>query len=63
MIKFVKRIMNDSLYKNSIYLMISTGIMAVLGFVFWLVIARLFNTHDVGLATTIISVMGFFKTC
>ena len=53
-----KKIMNDSLYKNSIYLMISTGIMSVLGFVFWMVIARLFTTHDVGLATTIISVMG-----
>jgi len=38
--------------------MISTGIMSVLGFVFWMVIARLFTTHDVGLATTIISVMG-----
>ena len=49
--------MNDSLYKNSLYLMISAFISAVLGFVFWLVIARLFDTHDVGLATTIISIM------
>src|SRR3989339_532341 len=57
MIKIIKKIMNDSLYKNSIYLMMSTGIMSLFGFIFWLVIARLFDTHDVGLATTIISVM------
>ena len=59
---FVKRkynkIMSDSLYKNSIYLMVSTGIMAVLGFFFWMICARLFSVEEIGLATTIISVMG-----
>ena len=49
--------MKDSLYKNSLYLMISTGIMAVLGFFFWMISARLFNAEQIGLATTIISVM------
>jgi len=53
-----KEVMKDSLYRNSIYLMTSTLIMAVLGFVFWMVNARLFTTEQVGLATTIISVMG-----
>jgi len=37
--------------------MISTGIMAVLGFFFWMISARLFNAEQIGLATTIISVM------
>ncbi len=50
--------MNDSLYKNSIYLMASTGIMSVLGFVFWIIVARYFDPPEVGLATAIISVMG-----
>lgn len=45
----------DSLYKNSIYLMLSTFVMSVLGFVFWMINARLFSAEQVGLATTIIS--------
>jgi O-antigen/teichoic acid export membrane protein len=36
--------------------MLSTLIMAFLGFIFWMVNARLFTTEQVGLATTIISV-------
>ena len=55
---FVNKIMSDSLYRNSIYLMSSTLVMAVLGFAFWMMIARMFTTYEVGLATTIISVMG-----
>ncbi|MDD5192297.1 MAG: archaeosortase/exosortase family protein [Candidatus Nanoarchaeia archaeon] len=45
----------DTLYKNSLYLMLSTFIMSVFGFVFWMINARLFTTEQVGLATTIIS--------
>jgi O-antigen/teichoic acid export membrane protein len=54
--KLKNKIMSDSLYRNSIYLMISTAIMAVLGFAFWIVVSRLYSAEDVGLATTIISV-------
>lgn len=49
----------DSLFRNSLYLMLSTGVMAVLGFVFWIFVARLFSTHDVGIATTLISATAF----
>lgn len=56
--KIYNKIMSDSLYKNSVYLMLSTFIMAVLGFVFWMICARLFTTEQVGLATALISVMG-----
>ena len=56
--KLYKKIMSDSLYKNSIYLMVSTGIMAVLGFVFWMIASRMFSAVDIGLGTTIISAMG-----
>ena len=58
MIKIYKKIMKDSLYKNSLYLMVSTLIMAMLGFLFWMINARLFSAEQIGLATTIISVMG-----
>ncbi|MEK6935322.1 MAG: archaeosortase/exosortase family protein, partial [Nanoarchaeota archaeon] len=57
-----KFIPKDSLYKNSIYLMIGTLVMSILGFVFWMIGARLFTTEQVGLATTIISVMGLITS-
>ena len=52
----------DTLYKNSLYLMVSTFIMSVLGFVFWMIVTRLFSTEDIGLATTIISLMSLVTT-
>jgi O-antigen/teichoic acid export membrane protein len=57
-----QKIMGDSLYRNSIYLMVSSGIMAAFGFLFWLICARLFPAEDIGLATTIISVMGLIAS-
>ncbi|BCL80614.1 amino acid adenylation domain-containing protein [Ktedonobacteria bacterium brp13] len=50
-------IMTDPLYKNSIFNMASTFILGGLGFVFWIIIARLYKTEDVGIATTLISIM------
>lgn len=52
----------DSLFRNSIYLMASTGVMAVLGFFFWIFVARLFSTHDVGIATTLISAVSLISS-
>jgi O-antigen/teichoic acid export membrane protein len=45
----------DSLFRNSVYLMTGTGIMAVLGFLFWIVVARIYSTEQIGLATTLLS--------
>jgi exosortase/archaeosortase family protein len=63
---FIKRkynqIMSDSLYRNSVYLMMSTLIMSILGFVFWMIGARLFTIEQVGLATTIISAMSLITS-
>jgi O-antigen/teichoic acid export membrane protein len=52
-----EKVMGDPLYRNSIYLMISSGVMAAFGFFFWMICARLFSVENIGLATTIISVM------
>ena len=52
-----KYVMTDPLYKNSIFNMASTFILGGLGFVFWIIIARLYKTENVGIATTIISIM------
>ena len=52
-----QKIMTDPLYKNSIFNMASTFISGVLGYIFWIMVARLYKAEDVGIATTLISVM------
>lgn len=60
--KIYSHFMKDSLYRNSIYLMLSTGIMAFFGFFFWIINARLYKPEQVGIATTLISVMTLIST-
>jgi O-antigen/teichoic acid export membrane protein len=52
----------DSLFRNSFYLMLSTAIMAALGFIFWVVCSHLYTPSDVGLATSLISAAGLMST-
>jgi O-antigen/teichoic acid export membrane protein len=41
--------------------MLSTAIIAVLGFVFWFIAARMFSPADIGIATTLISAMNLIS--
>lgn len=45
----------DHMVRNSLYLIISSGLQAALGFAFWIVAARLFSAADVGRASSLIS--------
>jgi O-antigen/teichoic acid export membrane protein len=45
----------DELLVNSLYLMFSSAATAGLGFVFWIVVARLYSAESVGLATSLLS--------
>lgn len=47
---------NDSLFRNSVYLIASTAIMSVLGFGFWLFVAHLYTPEQVGEASALIAV-------
>lgn len=47
--------LTDSLFRNSFYLMLNTGLQAVIGFFFWLIAARIFNPTQIGLVTALIS--------
>ncbi len=47
--------MNDSIYRNSIYLMLNTLVMSSFGFIFWVINTRLFSVEQIGLATVLIS--------
>lgn len=46
---------NDSQFRNSIYIMLSTGMMSGLGFIFWIFCSKLYSPEDIGLATSVIS--------
>jgi O-antigen/teichoic acid export membrane protein len=52
----------DSLFRNSFYLMLSTGIMGGLGFFFWMIIARIYTTEQIGIATTMISIISLITS-
>ncbi len=51
------RVTHDPLYVNSLFNMAGTFVLGGLGFVFWIVVARLYNTDQVGIATTLISIV------
>lgn len=59
--KLYNAIKGDSLYSNSIFLMLSTAVMAFFGFFFWIINARLYTPDQVGIATTLISVMSLIS--
>jgi O-antigen/teichoic acid export membrane protein len=54
-IKLYRQIMGRTLYKNSLYLMLNSGMLAFSGFLFWLVAARIYNPYEIGIATTLFS--------
>jgi O-antigen/teichoic acid export membrane protein len=45
----------DHLVRNSLYLILSSGLQAALGFAFWIITARVFSLSDVGQASALIS--------
>jgi len=46
----------NSLHSNSIFLIAAQGLMTVFGYVFWVFAAHLYNSTEVGLAGTLISI-------
>ncbi len=59
--KFISTVWNqfltDNLFRNSIYLMLTTIAMGLFGFVFWTIATHIFTPEEIGLGTTIISSM------
>lgn len=51
----VKSVYRVSLYRNAAYLILSTAVLALLGFTFWAIVARYYSPEDVGLASAAIS--------
>ncbi len=47
----------DNLFRNSIYLMLTTGTMGVFGFFFWVICTHIYTPEQIGIGTTLISAM------
>src|ERR1700739_1007839 len=54
--KIVKSVTANPIFFASLNLILSASITAVLGFAFWLRVARTFNANSVGLATSLLAV-------
>lgn len=60
--KVVRTHYNDSLYKNSYYILFTSIISSLLGFAFWIVAARAYSVSDIGFAVAIISSVGLITS-
>ncbi|MBE9505694.1 MAG: lipopolysaccharide biosynthesis protein, partial [Chloroflexi bacterium] len=49
---------SSSLYTNAFYLMLAQAAIAVLGFLFWVIVARFYTEAEVGYSSAIISTIG-----
>lgn len=54
----LKSLYGVSLYRNAVYLVINSAVLALTGFLFWVVAARLYPASDVGLASAAIAAVG-----
>jgi O-antigen/teichoic acid export membrane protein len=53
--------LHDHLFRNSIYLMLTTGIMGLFGFFFWIICTHIYTPEQIGVGTTLISAMTFIS--
>lgn len=51
----------DTVYRNSFFVLATTATTALLGFLFWVVVARFYSPAQVGIATTLISAMSLIS--
>jgi O-antigen/teichoic acid export membrane protein len=55
----VASVVNDSLYRNSSFLILNTVVTAAVGFVFWALASRFFPASAVGTTATVVSALTF----
>jgi len=51
----LRRYTHESLYRNSLFIMATTALNSAFGYLYWIIAARSFNTHDIGTASALIS--------
>jgi O-antigen/teichoic acid export membrane protein len=50
-----RRLQSIQLFKNSFFIILNKGVVALAGFVFWILATHYYSTNDVGIATALIS--------
>ena len=55
----LKQTATTPLYSNAFYLMLDTGVMSLLGFFFWMIVARFYTEAEVGFGSAVISAISF----
>ena len=60
-INFIHKNLGTPLFKNSLYLMLTTLFSSGSGFIFWFFAAKYYSPENVGVAVTIISAMGLLS--
>ena len=53
-----RRLRSDHLVRNSLYLMFSSGLQAVLGLAFWMIATRLYSVSAIGRGSSLIAAVG-----
>jgi O-antigen/teichoic acid export membrane protein len=53
-----RRLRSDHLVRNSLYLLFSSGLQAVLGLAFWMIAARLYSVGAIGRGSSLIAAIG-----
>jgi O-antigen/teichoic acid export membrane protein len=56
------RVRSDSLLRNSTYIMSTTVATSIIGYLYWIVAARIYSAQDVGLAAALIAIMTLIST-
>jgi len=54
-LKELKMHLKDPLFKNSYYILLTSGSISFFGLVFWIIVARFYSPENVGLASAILS--------
>jgi O-antigen/teichoic acid export membrane protein len=54
-----RQILRIPLYNNALFLLATYSTSAILGLVFWAIVARIYSTEEMGLGSALISVAGF----
>jgi len=61
-LSYLRKVLYSSLYSNAFYLILNNAIGSVLGFLFWVLMARKFSPATVGIGTALMSASGLIST-
>ncbi len=57
-IREIKHAVSIRLYRNAVFMIFNMAMMALFGFVFWIIVTRLYSEDEVGFSSAILSSMG-----